>query len=141
MGILISHPRHSAQMAKQTDHLWEGIDASNIHLAIFGDNASTSCFAIRQPVGKERGKERRDRSLQKHSGRSVCLCRARTWRLSHQEGTEGRNRSDMRVEVVCTSNEFESKMAIKAKAKAFRSTYLDIGLRHIGRLDKLVNVE
>lgn len=39
----------------------------------------------------------------------------------------------MRVEVVCTSNEFESKMAIKAKAKAFRSTYLDIGLRHIGR--------
>ena len=28
-------------------------------------------------------------------------------------------------------------MATKAKAKASRSTYLDIGLRHIGRLEKL----
>jgi hypothetical protein len=29
---------------------------------------------------------------------------------------------------------FETKMAIKAKAQACSSTYLDIGLRHIGRL-------
>lgn len=77
MGILISHPRHSAQMAKQADHLWEGIDASNIHLDILGDNASTSCFAIRQPVGKERGKEREiDPCRSIAEGAFVCAGRA-----------------------------------------------------------------
>lgn len=33
---------------------------------------------------------------------------------------------------------FPIKMAFKAKAKASRSTYLDIGLGHISRLEKLV---
>lgn len=40
----------------------------------------------------------------------------------------------MRVAVICTSRGSKTKMAIKSKATASRSTYLDIGLRHIGRL-------
>lgn len=41
------------------------------------------------------------------------------------------------VAVVHTSRGSKTKMAIKAK-EASRSTYLDIGLSHIGRLMKLV---
>lgn len=43
-----------------------------------------------------------------------------------------------RVAVVCTSKDSKVDVAIKAKAKASRSTYLDIGLGNIGRLEESV---
>lgn len=38
----------------------------------------------------------------------------------------------------CTSKDSKVDVAIKAKAKASRSTYLDIGLGNIGRLEESV---
>lgn len=59
----------------------------------------------------------------------------------HKEGKRGTrqvghaSRSRLHLEY------FESKTAIKAKAKAFRSTYLDIALSHIRRLEKLAKTK
>ena len=50
------------------------------------------------------------------------------WATYHQEGIEERDKVGHASRSRLHLEELESKMAIKAKAEAFRSTYLDIGL-------------
>jgi hypothetical protein len=45
------------------------------------------------------------------------------------------------VEIVCAATFSRKEMAMGANMRAFRSTYLDIGLGHIGRLTILAHVQ
>jgi hypothetical protein len=67
--------------------------------------------------------------------RACCLCQISS--DSHKEWGMRNMKVEAHVAVAHTSRGSKTKMAIKAK-EASRSTYLDIGLSHIGRLMKLV---
>lgn len=56
---------------------------------------------------------------------------------SHRNIGLARQRSEREGKPVAPQRSREKYMAIKPKAKASRSTYLDIGLVHIGRLKKV----
>lgn len=75
------------------------------------------------------------KNVQKHMERACCLCQTSSdnheWGMRNVTGRSAR-RSRLHLEG------FENKDGDQSQ-EASRSTYLDIGLRHIGRLMKLVS--
>ena len=100
-----------------------GIDTSNVHLFTVLQHSLTSCLAERQQcVYICRDMEKEQTVCAVHRGISIDV--------GGREKSRDRSKS-------FAPRVSRKEMAMKANMRAFRSTYLDIGLGHIGRLRRL----
>lgn len=96
-----------------------GIDTSNVHLFTVLQHSLTSCLAERQQcVYICRDMEKEQTVCAVHRGISIDV--------GGREKSRDRSKS-------FAPRVSRKEMAMKANMRAFRSTYLDIGLGHIGR--------